>query len=185
MITLADVEKRYGTQTVIDGFSAVVNRGDKIVIVGHPASGTEEVLALLQKCGMAAAIKLNLPIQAQVQMSPLAGQLAHVVALLPAMQAMRSDLLQRIAGLGPGPVEVVVQPHRVDAELFAAQRAVQDLVVDVLKFVLHANLVPCRGAQGVPWCRAAAATSSPIQPAPTTTGSAAASRAGCRWRRPG
>jgi ATPase subunit of ABC transporter with duplicated ATPase domains len=46
-LEFSDVSKRYGDRTVIDGFSAVVNRGDKIVIVGRNGVGKTTLLKAL------------------------------------------------------------------------------------------------------------------------------------------
>jgi ATPase subunit of ABC transporter with duplicated ATPase domains len=46
-LEFSGVTKRYGDQTVIDGFSAVVNRGDKIVIVGRNGVGKTTLLKAL------------------------------------------------------------------------------------------------------------------------------------------
>jgi ATPase subunit of ABC transporter with duplicated ATPase domains len=46
-LEFSDVTKRYGSHTVIDGFSAVVNRGDKIVIVGRNGVGKTTLLKAL------------------------------------------------------------------------------------------------------------------------------------------
>jgi ATPase subunit of ABC transporter with duplicated ATPase domains len=46
-LEFSDVIKRYGPHTVIDGFGAVVNRGDKIVIVGRNGVGKTTLLKAL------------------------------------------------------------------------------------------------------------------------------------------
>jgi ATPase subunit of ABC transporter with duplicated ATPase domains len=46
-LEFSDVTKSYGEQRVIDGFSAVVNRGDKIVIVGRNGVGKTTLLKAL------------------------------------------------------------------------------------------------------------------------------------------
>ena len=46
-LEFSNVSKQYGDHTVVDGFSAVVNRGDKIVIVGRNGAGKTTLLKAL------------------------------------------------------------------------------------------------------------------------------------------